>query len=334
MQVAVVIPSYKVRDHILSVLSRIGPVVSRIYVVDDKCPLESGKLVVERCRDPRVVVLFHDVNQGVGGAMITGYQRALADGAEIIVKLDGDGQMDPELIPQFVSPIVRGVADYTKGNRFHAIENLEGMPFLRIVGNTALSFVNKLSSGYWNVMDPTNGYPAIHASALSAIPLGKIEKRYFFESDMLFRLNTVRAVVRDIPMLAQYGQEKSNLSILKVLCDFPTKYLNRFLKRLFYSYVLRDMNVCSIQLVAGVPMILFGIIYGSYNWYLGSQRNVPAHTGTVMLAVLPVIVGVQLLLAALSYDVANIPDVPLQDALRVRKPLAKVANQFQKVVDE
>lgn len=186
MNVAVVIPSYKVKDHILSVLNRIGPIVSRIYVVDDKCPQGTGKFVAEQCRDPRVAVLFHDVNQGVGGAMITGYRRALADGAEVVVKLDGDGQMDPDLIPTFVSPIERGVADYTKGNRFYAIENLEGMPFVRIFGNTSLSFVNKLSSGYWNVMDPTNGYTAIHASALSALPLSKIEKRYFFESDMLF----------------------------------------------------------------------------------------------------------------------------------------------------
>jgi glycosyltransferase involved in cell wall biosynthesis len=333
MRVAVVIPSYKVRAQILSVITRIGPNVSCIYVVDDKCPQESGAFVLQQCRDPRVVVLFHEVNQGVGGSMVTGYRRALADGADIVVKLDGDGQMDPELIPQFISPIERGVADYTKGNRFYSIENLEGMPFVRVVGNTALSFVNKLSSGYWNVMDPTNGYTAIHAAALAALPLSKIEKRYFFESDMLFRLNTVRAVVRDIPMRAVYGDEKSNLSVLKVLKDFPTKYLTRFLKRIFYSYVLRDVNACSIQMAAGIPMILFGAIFGGYNWYLSALNNVPAHTGTIMLAVLPVIIGVQLILAAVSFDVGNIPNVPLQETLLAgtgvgtfRIPPQKVAN--------
>jgi glycosyltransferase involved in cell wall biosynthesis len=333
MDVAVVIPSYKVRDHILSVLNRIGPIVTRIYVVDDKCPQGSGKLVAEQCRDPRVVVLFHEINLGVGGAMVTGYRRALVDGADVVVKLDGDGQMDPELIPAFISPIERGVTDYTKGNRFYAIENLEGMPFVRIFGNTALSFVNKLSSGYWNVMDPTNGYTAIHSSALSALPLAKLEKRYFFESDMLFRLNTVRAVVRDVPMKAIYGDEKSNLSIFKVIRDFPTKYLGRFLKRIFYSYVLRDVNVCSIQMAAGIPMILFGSFFGAYHWYLSALTNSTAPTGTIMLAVLPVIVGVQLLLAAVSFDVANIPQQPLQETLRPGKvsetfriPPQKVAN--------
>jgi len=334
MDVAVVIPSYKVRNHILGVLSRIGPAVNRIYVVDDRCPQGSGMLVVERCRDPRVVVLFHEENQGVGGAMVTGYRRALADGADVVVKLDGDGQMDPDLIPMFLSPIERGVADYTKGNRFYAIENLDGMPFIRIFGNTALSFVNKLASGYWNVMDPTNGYTAIHSSALSALPLGKIEKRYFFESDMLFRLNTVRAVVRDVPMRAVYGDEKSGLSIMKVLRDFPTMYLTRFFKRLFYSYVLRDVNVCSIQLAAGIPMILFGLLHGAYNWHIHSLHQTAAPTGTIMLAVLPVIIGVQLLLAAVSFDVSNIPHLPLQETLCLGKTATKMTIPTQKVAND
>jgi glycosyltransferase involved in cell wall biosynthesis len=288
--------------------------------------------VDERCRDPRVVVIFHKVNQGVGGAMISGYRRALVDGANIIVKLDGDGQMSPELIPQFVAPIVRGLADYTKGNRFYAIENLDGMPWIRLLGNTALSFVNKLSSGYWNVMDPTNGYTAIHAAALSSIPLDKIEKRYFFESDMLFRLNTIRAVVRDIPMRAHYGDEQSNLSVLKVIKDFPRKYVSRVFKRLFYNYVLRDVNVCSIELVAGMLLVLFGGCFGSYHWYVSAASHMTAPTGTIMLAVLPVIVGVQLLLAAVSFDVSNIPKIPLQENLSlgqdtpIRIPPQKVAN--------
>ena len=333
MNVAVVIPSYKVRDHILSVLERIGPNVSRIYVVDDHCPHGSGKLVAEQCRDPRVVVLFHEVNQGVGGAMTTGYRKALTDGADIVVKLDGDGQMDPQLIPAFTAPIERGLADYTKGNRFYAIENLEGMPFVRVFGNAVLSFVNKLSSGYWNVMDPTNGYTAIHASALGVLPLAKLEKRYFFESDMLFRLNTVRAVVRDVPMKALYGDEKSNLNILKVIRDFPSKYLTRFCKRIFYSYVLRDVNVCSIQLFASILLITLGALYGAYNWYLSASNGTPAHTGTIMLAVLPVMIGVQLLLSAISFDVTNIPVTPLQETLPVDKISATVVIPTERVAN-
>ncbi len=333
MNVAVVIPTYKVRSHILSVVERIGSAVSKIYIVDDKCPEGSGQFVLERCRDSRVEVIFNQVNQGVGGATIAGYRRALLDGADIVVKLDGDGQMDPAAIPSLIRPIERGVADYTKGNRFYSFENLEGMPVLRKIGNTGLSFITKVSSGYWDVMDPTNGYTAIHAGALSLLPLSKIEKRYFFESDMLFRLNTIRAVVREVPMKAIYGEEKSNLSILKVLRDFPVKHLSRFIKRVGYNYVLRDFNVCTIELFSGLALLLFGFSIGSYTWYHSWQNQVGAPTGTIMLAVLPIIVGVQLLLAAVSSDVANVPKEPLQDsfdssraAVAPRIPAQKVAN--------
>jgi glycosyltransferase involved in cell wall biosynthesis len=333
MDIAVVIPSFKVRDHILSVLRSIGPEVSRIYVVDDQCPQFSGKFVQEQCQDPRVEVIYNKVNQGVGGATIAGYRRALLEGADIIVKIDGDGQMDPAAIPNLVRPIQKGSADYTKGNRFYALENLEGMPLMRKIGNAGLSFVSKVSSGYWQVMDPANGYTAIHAGALSLLPLAKIERRYFFESDMLFRLNTIRAVVREIPMKAIYGEEKSNLSIFKVLRDFPAKHLCRFVKRVCYSYILRDFNVCSVELLAGVSLLAFGSIFGAYNWYYAAVSQVSTPTGTIMLAVLPIIVGVQLLLAAISTDVINVPKEPLQEifdfeeiSVRPSIPEQRVAN--------
>src|SRR5690606_32001950 len=150
--------------------------------------------------DPRVRVIRHASNLGVGGAVITGYQAAIADGMDILVKLDGDGQMDASLIPDFIEPIINGEADYTKGNRFFDLEELRSMPRIRLIGNAVLSFMTKFSSGYWNLFDPTNGFTALHADVARYLPLSKISKRYFFESDMLFRLNTLRAVVHDIPM--------------------------------------------------------------------------------------------------------------------------------------
>ncbi|HUJ76958.1 MAG TPA: glycosyltransferase family 2 protein, partial [bacterium] len=152
-QVAIVIPCYRVRGQILDVLSRIGPECQAIYVVDDCCPEQSGRWVQQQCHDPRVQVLFHESNQGVGGAVITGYRRAIAAGDTVIVKVDGDGQMDPRLVPAFVAPILRGHADYTKGNRFFRIQDVKQMPFVRLIGNAGLSFLTKLSSGYWNLFD-------------------------------------------------------------------------------------------------------------------------------------------------------------------------------------
>jgi dolichol-phosphate mannosyltransferase len=312
MSVAVVIPSFCVKDHILSVIDRIGQRVSRIYVVDDLCPVQSGEFVERNCADPRVKVIFNETNMGVGGATMVGYQRALEDGMDVVVKIDGDGQMDPTLIPAFIKPIEQGIADYTKGNRFFSLENLEGMPALRIFGNTALSFINKISSGYWNVMDPTNGYTAIHSAALSALCMHKIDKGYFFESDMLFRLNTIRAVVHEIPMQAVYANEKSNLSIKKVLMQFPKRYISRFLKRIGYNYFLRDFNVGSIEILAGLGMLSFGCVHGGYHWYRTAVTYVSTPTGTIMLAVLPIIVGVQLLLEAVTLDITNVPRTPLQ----------------------
>jgi glycosyltransferase involved in cell wall biosynthesis len=261
--------------------------------------------------DSRVSVLYHDVNLGVGGAVVTGYRQALADHNDIVVKVDGDGQMDAEQISTLIAPIVNGRADYTKGNRFFAIDYLKGMPLTRLLGNSGLSFVNKVASGYWNVMDPTNGFTAIHAEVLKWLPLDRLAQRYFFESDMLFRLGTIRAVVRDVPIPAKYGQEVSSLHVGRALLDFPLRYIGVFVKRFAYCYLLRDLNVGTIDTIAGIILLLFGTIFGATNWIdaLATGRLTPS--GTVMLAAISIILGVQFLLAAVSFDIANVPSEPL-----------------------
>lgn len=315
-KVAVVIPSYKVKNHILSVIGAVGPEVSRIYVVDDCCPDGSGAFVKKNCHDTRVLVIQHLENQGVGGAVMTGYQAAIDDGMDIIVKVDGDGQMDPALIPDFISPILNGEADYTKGNRFFYLEEIHAMPKARLFGNAVLSFMTKVSSGYWDLFDPTNGYTAIHRSVAQHLPLKKISRRYFFESDMLFRLNTLRAVVVDIPMNARYGDEASNLKISKIIGEFFVGHVGNFSKRIFYNYYLRDMSIASIELPIGLAMFLFGFVFGLYQWIHSVIFNSPSSSGTVMLSALPVILGLQLLLAFLGHDIRSVPVRPFH---RLRK---------------
>ena len=317
--IAVVIPSYKVTRHILGVIAGIGPEVARIYVVDDKCPDHSGDFVQANCSDPRVTVLRHAQNQGVGGAVMTGYRAAIADGAAVIVKVDGDGQMDASLIPSFVAPILSGEADYTKGNRFFNLEQIGSMPPMRLFGNAMLSLLTKLSSGYWDLFDPTNGFTAIHADAARFLPFDKISKRYFFETDMLFRLNTLGAVVSDVPMDAVYGDEVSNLKISQIVTEFAAKHVRNFFKRLFYNYYLRNMSLASIELPLGVLLLLFGTVFGVTHWIGAAQHDVASSAGTVMLAALPVIMGVQLILAFLAYDIAAVPHRPLHKKTRFRK---------------
>jgi dolichol-phosphate mannosyltransferase len=309
--ISVVIPCYKVRRQVLGVIARIPMRVSSICVVDDSCPEEPGRYVEETCRDPRVHVLFQDRNTGVGGATIAGYCRALADGATIIVKIDGDGQMDPALLDRFVEPILSGRADYTKGNRFFAIELLTGMPRLRLLGNSALSLINKAASGYWNVMDPTNGYTAIHAAALGRLPLKQLDQRYFFESDMLFRLNVARAVVQDVPLESRYGDEASSLKVSQTAVVFPGKYVSRLIKRIFYNYFLRDFNAGTIGMVLGGLLVFAGAGFGAVRWYISGETGTPATSGQVMMSAMPILLGFQLLIAALAFDVSNVPTSPV-----------------------
>ncbi len=305
--IAVVIPAYRVTEHVLEVLAEIGPEVSKIYVVDDACPDGSGALVAAKCADKRVEVLTHGENQGVGGAVVTGYRAALEGGAEIVVKVDGDGQMDPAMISDLIQPIVDGNADYTKGNRFDSLVGLREMPGIRVLGNGVLSLMSKISSGYWNVTDPTNGFTAIHKDVLKAMPLDMLSKRFFFESDVLYRLSIMRAVVWDVPMEARYGNEKSNLSVLKALFEFPGKHFVRFHKRLFYNYYLRDMSAASVELPLGAALGWVGFIFGVVRFSESVNTGVAATAGTVMLSAVPVILGFQLVLAFLSYDIASVP---------------------------
>ena len=312
---AVVIPSYRVKAHILDVIARIGPEVAMIFVVDDACPDGSGAFVGEQCRDPRVRVLRHEVNRGVGGAMMTGYRAALGAGADIIVKVDGDGQMDPALIPHIARPVLARQADYAKGNRFHSLWNVRRMPRVRLYGNAALSFMTKLSSGYWGIFDPTNGYTAIHAAALERIEFANVSERYFFETDMLINLGNARAVVADVPMEAVYADEVSNLRIRNELWPFLRTHLRELVKRIFYTYFLRDFSPATLQLLIGAIFLLFGTIYGAAEWYRSVSTGEIASTGTVMIAVLPIFLGVQLLLNFLAFDMANEPKVPIQPTL-------------------
>lgn len=319
VHIAVVIPSYKVRRHLLDLIERIPADVHSIHVVDDACPDSSGQIVLEQCRDPRVRVHFNQQNLGVGGAVLRGYEEAISEGADIIVKVDGDGQMDPRLIPAFIEPLIQGEADYTKGNRFFDLRNIRRMPPIRIFGNAALSFLAKLSTGYWDLFDPTNGYTAIHADVAKRLPFEKISQRYFFETDVLFRLNTLRAVVVDIPMDASYGDESSNLRVSKVTGEFLVKHVRNWCKRVFYNYYLRDMSVASVEIPVGIAAILGGTIQGVLSWIDSARTGVETSAGTVMLSALPIILGLQLLLGYLSYDIASTPRRP------IHKPLRRIA---------
>jgi dolichol-phosphate mannosyltransferase len=322
-RVAVVIPCYRVAASIGRVLAEVGPEVWRIYCVDDASPDETSEAISTAARaDPRVRLVRRAENGGVGAAVLDGFQAALADGATVMVKVDGDGQMNPTFVPDFVAPILAGEADYVKGNRFYSLQGVARMPTVRLIGNAGLSFFAKLSTGYWDVFDPTNGYVAIHAEVARLLPFDRIHRRYFFESDLLFRLATLRARVVELPIETVYRDETSHLSEMRSLLTFPFLHWRNFLKRLFYNYILRNFSMASINLIAGLCAMVFGTVYGAIHWLHSLRTGEVASAGTVMLSALPLLIGVQLLLNFLSHDIALIPKTAIHRRLSSKRVLS------------
>lgn len=308
MRINVVIPCYNVAAHIEAVINSLPLEVTWVIAVND-ASRDSTLDILDRlaATNPRLVVVTHEVNQGVGGAMISGYRKSIELGGDVTIKMDGDGQMDPSLIPALIRPIETGTADFTKGNRFRDLRALRSMPWARRVGNLGLSFLIKAASGYWNIFDPANGYTALRQGALEELPLEKLDKRYFFESSVLIQLYHQQAVIEDIPMKARYGNEISGLSVTRTLFGFPPKLFAAFVKRILLRYYLFDFNIASVYILFGLPLFVMGAIYGLINYALYSESHMPAPTGTVVIPTLLIILGFQLLLSAVNYDMFNYP---------------------------
>ena len=314
--VAVVIPCYRVELKIGSLIANLPSFLKHIIVVDDASPDDTAGIVFNAAKkDPRIILIRHQNNQGVGGAMLTGFRKALELNAQIVVKIDGDGQMDPAHLPNLLGPIIQGRADYTKGNRFRDFQALQKMPVIRRVGNMGLGFLTKAATGYWNLFDPTNGFVAIHGKVLAMVPLERIDRSYFFETSMLANLYLLGAVVKDVPMPARYDDEVSSLSVWRSLVEFPVKLLKTFLRRLVIKNLIYDFSMASIYIMAGLPLLLFGLIFGISKWVQYSSLRIPAPTGTVMLPTLSVLLGIQFLIAAIEIDLRSIPSEPISPQL-------------------
>jgi len=304
--IAVIIPAYRVATRIAGVLAKIPPEVRHVIVVDDASP-DSLEEVLKKISDKRLIVLRHEANRGVGAAMKTGFLKAIELGADIVVKIDGDGQMDPGLLPHFVEPIASGKADFTKGNRFRDLAFIKHMPIVRRIGNMGLSFLVKLSSGYWSLFDPCNGYIALRTETLKNMNFRRIADRYFFEITMLCEAYLARAVLKDIPMKPVYGDEVSSLNSMKVLTEFSPRLIARTVYRVLMSYFLIDFNVVSVFLVAGIPLFCFGVVWSACHWIISFQSHVFTSTGTVMIGALSILLGFQLLLQTIALDIQNEP---------------------------
>lgn len=315
-RIAAVIPAFRVESEIESVLHGLPSYLKHIIVVDDASPDHTSDLVAALVkRDPRLVLIRHERNLGVGGAMVSGFRKALELDAQIVIKIDGDGQMDVSRLPDLLTPIIQGKADYAKGNRFRDFTALQQMPLVRRIGNMGLGFLSKAATGYWNLFDPTNGFVAIRAETLAQLPLDKIDHTYYFETSMLANLYLLGAVVKDVPMPARYKGEVSSLVIHRVLFEFSFKLVRTLLRRILLKNFIYDFSMASIYILTGLPLLLFGLIFGSIKWIQYAERGIAAPTGTVILPTLSVLLGIQFLLSAIEIDLRSVPQEPLSQPL-------------------
>jgi glycosyltransferase involved in cell wall biosynthesis len=305
-KIITVVPAYNEAGHIGNVIQTMPELVDQVIVVDD-CSEDYTLGSAIATGDPRLVSLKTPQNQGVGGAMVLGYRHALELGADIIVKMDADEQMDPEYLPHLLDVLIEERYDYAKGNRFLAGQSLASMPKHRIFGNVVLTFLTKLASGYWHIFDPQNGYTAIKADALRLLDLNRIHKRFFFENDMLVNLNYFRQRVKDVAIPARYGDERSHLNVVGISFTFPFLLLGRFFRRVEQKYVLRDFSPIALFLFLGALLFGWGAGFGVYLWIETALTGIATPTGTIMLSLLPLILGFQLLLQAIVLDIQETP---------------------------
>ena len=302
-----VIPCYNVAPHIGEVISAIPAYVDQVIAVDDGSRDDTATTIRE-ATDKRVELIRHDKNRGVGAAMRTGLARGAQAGADLLVKVDGDGQMDLADLTKLLDALVDDPRyGYAKGNRLVDQKSLSQMPRLRFIGNFALTFLTKLASGYWYVVDPQNGYLAIRRSVWELLDPERISDGYFFENDMLVGLNILEVPVKDVPIPARYGDERSHLRVRRVLFPFFFLLIRRTIYRTYMKYMLRDFSPIALFLIFGFPLFVWGVVFGAYQWWSHAQLGIATPTGTVIVAVVPLILGFQLLLQALVLDIQTSP---------------------------
>ena len=306
LKVAVVVPAFREANHIARVIESMPAAVDLVFVVDDSSPDDTYAVAVA-ASDERTHVTRHEVNLGVGGAIVTGHRLALEHGADVSVVMAGDGQMDPDYLPALLDPIADDGYGFAKANRLYSSQSFAGMPAYRVFGNIVLTFMTKVSSGYWDMMDPQNGYTAISRSALERLPLDRLAERYDFENDVLIWLNILNVRVIDVPIPAVYGNEVSSIRLHKVVPRLLATLFRGFWRRFWFKYVLWSFSPIALLAFVGLPLLILGVVTGVWAVAYSAGGSGPISTGTWLLAVAPSLVGIQLLLQAFVLDIQSSP---------------------------
>ena len=289
-------------NNCISLLYEVVKYADLIVVVDDCCPLKTGKKILEENINPKINVIFNKENIGVGGSTKRGFKNLIEKNCTVIVKIDADFQMNPADIPRMVKPIINNEYEATKGNRFTNIDKLLNMPKIRLIGNTFLSYLTKFSTGYWELFDPTNGFIAFRKEILENIDLNKTDNKFFFETDLLFRCSLKNVSIKNVEIDASYENSYSSLNPLKELPRFFVKNLKLLFKRIIYQYFILDFNPGSIELFLSLVTGFFGSMVGLNSLYLTTKTNEFTSAGTSSLFTVLSLISLQLFLAFIYYD--------------------------------
>jgi len=304
--ITAVVPAYNEQKLIATTIGTMPDFVDRIVVVDDNST-DATVAMAESVGDPRVVIVQHEQNKGVGGAILTGHKSALELGGDIDVVMAGDAQMDPHYLPSLLDPIVEEGYGFTKANRFFSSDSFRGMPAYRIFGNIVLSFLTKLASGYWHLFDPQNGYTAIRHDVLRRLALDRIAVGYQFENDLLINLSILRVRARDVPIPAVYGDEVSGMRLSRVIPQISSLLFVGFWKRIFLKYVLWSFSPIALLLFTGFFLVLWGVGWGIFAVVNALQSHSPS-AATSLLSVAPLMTGIYMLVQALILDIQETSD--------------------------
>jgi glycosyltransferase involved in cell wall biosynthesis len=306
LQVAVIVPAHNEEQLIGRTITTVPACVDLIVLIDDASTDETVKRALET-GDPRLNIIEHEVNTGVGGAIIDGHKRALELGADVNVVMAGDAQMNPAYLPALLDPITDHGYGFTKANRFYSRQALAGMPALRVFGSIVLSFATKLASGYWNLFDPQNGYTAVTREALNRIDLDRIARRYSFENDLLISLGIANVRAKDVPIPGVYGEEVSGMRLARVVPEISRLLFTGFWRRILLKYVLMSFSPIALLLITGLFLCLAGAALGIWAIVVTPNDAAPS-AGTVLLAAGPLLVGINMLVHALALDIQQSPD--------------------------
>lgn len=307
LNVAVVVPAHNEALLIGKTIGTMPDFVDHIIVIDD-CSTDDTAARALNTGDARVILIQHEKNTGVGGAILDGHRRALEVKADVSVVMAGDAQMDPDYLPNLLDPIADGDVEFTKANRFYSRTSFTGMPKYRVFGSVVLSFMTKAASGYWHLFDPQNGYTAIASTALRRIDLDKVAIGYEFENDLLIRLNIANVRACDVPVPAVYGDEVSGMRMHKVIPALSGLLFRGFWRRILIKYVLQSFSPVALLLLSGLALFGFGLAFGlGVVLYRIIDGGTPS-AGTVLLAVAPCLAGLHLIINSWLLDIQEAPD--------------------------